>query len=350
MSLDKSNMPLSAKQVSVMDRNGKFNYNHIVQRGLVWERSRKTDLIESMILGYPIPQIYCRRDRDETSKKNSSYVIMDGKQRLTTIASFIQNDWALSFLPAVKYDSYDGEEVEMDISGKTFDELPEELQDKIRDTSINFIYFDAILPSEERELFKRLNAGKPLSAKARLIANCKDLDNILDIGNHVLFQDILTENARSQKSQVAIIMKMWAMLNQQIDEVSFEGKNFNKMAEEVVISAEATMILRDVMDMAHGIFQEMMSFEDKRMKKLAKKFGTETHLVSFVPYLYKAYQDGNDDVENLSRWVEDFFMEQDEMETSQYYLACTSGSAKNDNIKLRDSIISESYNKFFEVA
>lgn len=348
MSLEKSNMPLSAKQVSVMDKNGKFDYNHIVQRGLVWERSRKSDLIESMILGYPIPQVYCRRDRDEASKKNSSYVVMDGKQRLTTIASFIRNEWELSHLNIVKYETFDGEEAEIDISGKTFEELPEEIQDKIRDTSINFIYFDAITPKEERELFKRLNAGKPLSAKARLIANCRDLDKAIQIGQHALFQKVLTENARNQKSQVAIIMKIWAMLNVGFAEVSFEGKNFNKMAEEIVMSEDQTNEIYDVLDMANSIYMNLVDSGDSHKKKIAKKFGTETHLVSFMPIFRQAYRDGNDDIEMLSRWIEDFFSTEDLKETSEYYAACISGSAKNEMIQVRNDWIENSYKKFFQ--
>lgn len=352
MSLDRSNMPLSAKQIFIMNKNGKFNYDHIVQRGLVWERTRKSALIESMILGYPIPQIYCRRNRgeDPTVKRNSTYVVMDGKQRLTTIASFINNEWPLSVMDnIINYTTYDGYENFSDISNMYFDQLPEEIQDKIKDTCLNFICFDDINPAEERELFKRLNAGKPLSAKARLIVNCKDLENIINIGDHSLFKNILSESARAQKTQVALVMKMWTMLNFKIEDISFESKNFNAIVGDREISKEEHQILQDVMDLMNQVYMRLHMSDSKSFQKTAKKFATETHLISFTPFFLQAYKDGYDDVHMLADWIMDFFNEQDAKKangTSEYYDACTKGSAKNENIRARHYAIADSYQKF----
>ena len=52
MSLEKAHMPLTVKQIAIMDKAEKFDFNHIVQRGLVWEHSRKSALIESLIFLY----------------------------------------------------------------------------------------------------------------------------------------------------------------------------------------------------------------------------------------------------------------------------------------------------------
>lgn len=54
MSLEKSSISWSAKQLKNMIANGKIDFDHIIQRSYVWERKRKSALIESMILGYPI--------------------------------------------------------------------------------------------------------------------------------------------------------------------------------------------------------------------------------------------------------------------------------------------------------
>ena len=61
MSLEKSNITWSARQLKGMVMNGKINFNHIVQRSFVWEKSRKSGLIESMIIGYPIPPVFAKR-------------------------------------------------------------------------------------------------------------------------------------------------------------------------------------------------------------------------------------------------------------------------------------------------
>ena len=61
MALQKASIVWSAKQISSMVKNGKINFEHISQRSLVWERARKSNLIESLILAYPVPQVYARR-------------------------------------------------------------------------------------------------------------------------------------------------------------------------------------------------------------------------------------------------------------------------------------------------
>ena len=55
MSLEKASISRSAKQLKNMIASGKIDFNHIIQRSYVWERKRKSALIESMIIGYPIP-------------------------------------------------------------------------------------------------------------------------------------------------------------------------------------------------------------------------------------------------------------------------------------------------------
>ena len=130
MALQKASIVWSAKQISSMVKNGKINFEHISQRSLVWERARKSNLIESLILSYPVPQVYARRIVGEENKKgNSIYFILDGKQRLSTIKEFLNDEFALTKLPPVTYfDDELDEEVSLDISNKKFSELPDGLK------------------------------------------------------------------------------------------------------------------------------------------------------------------------------------------------------------------------------
>lgn len=100
MSLEKSSISWSAKQLKNMIASGKIDFDHIIQRSYVWERKRKTALIESMILGYPIPAVFAKRADDGTGKRGGNiYSIMDGKQRLSTVAQFLNDEFALTELP-----------------------------------------------------------------------------------------------------------------------------------------------------------------------------------------------------------------------------------------------------------
>ena len=158
MSLEKASISWSAKQLKNMIASGKIDFNHIIQRSYVWERKRKSALIESMIIGYPIPPVFAKRSDDGTGKRGGNiYAIMDGKQRLSTVAQFLNDEFALSDLPPVSYmDEANGGECEADISGMKFSELPETLQDHLNSVIFSVTYFDNLSKEEERELFRYL--------------------------------------------------------------------------------------------------------------------------------------------------------------------------------------------------
>lgn len=341
MSLEKSSISWSAKQLKNMITSGKIDFNHIIQRSYVWERKRKTALIESMILGYPIPPVFAKRADDGTGKRGGNiYSIMDGKQRLSTVAQFLNDEFALTELPPVTYmDEGLNTECETDISGMKFSELPEAIQDHLNSVIFSVTYFDNLTKEEERELFKRLNAGKPLSTKSRLLASCSDIEGLLDVGSHELFGDMLTDKARDNKNQVTLVMKAWCMMNKPIKEVSFEGKDFNPMFETASISADERLALDKVFAL---IYDTHLTLAENKEKAVAKKLYTETHMISLVPYFAKAVEKGIA-ANMMADWLVDFF----DSHSEQYDIAAGNGSAKNSNIIARDDILAESFEQFF---
>ena len=62
------------------------------QRNFVWKQKQKSELIESVIMGIPLPLIYLA----ETMEGN--LIIVDGRQRLTTFFHFMDNKFALNGL------------------------------------------------------------------------------------------------------------------------------------------------------------------------------------------------------------------------------------------------------------
>ena len=342
MSLEKATISWSAKQLKVMVMNGKINFDHIVQRSYVWERSRKSALIESMIIGYPVPAVYAKRMENSSNK---IYYIMDGKQRLSTIKEYLNNEFALTELPIVRYvDDATGEECECDISNLTFEELPESLQDHLNSIMFQVIYFDNLTKKEEQELFRRLNAGKPLSVKSRLLASCKDIEGLLDIGSHKLFEEMLTEKARKNKNQIALVMKMWCMINQDIKNVSFESKAFNPMLQKTEIAESEKIEMIETFNLIVDTHDVLIN---NKRKKIAKKLYTETHLVSVVPYFCKSFKNGIS-AEMMADWISEFFNSHDASVSYEYNYACSSGSARNGSIVSRHKALAESYEKFFE--
>lgn len=63
---------------------GNIDLNPAFQRRNAWNDEKRSKLIESIIKGYPIPEIVLAERLD----KKNSYVVIDGKQRLLTLAGF----------------------------------------------------------------------------------------------------------------------------------------------------------------------------------------------------------------------------------------------------------------------
>ena len=109
-----------------------FKHNEIekpeMQRKFVWTSLKSSRLIESIILGLPIPPLFLLEVDD------NRYEIIDGYQRLTTLYNFIEgHPWT-----GIKSDKKNiksrlsRKNVFPEIAGKSFKELPEEYQRKIR--------------------------------------------------------------------------------------------------------------------------------------------------------------------------------------------------------------------------
>jgi hypothetical protein len=65
-------------------RRGNIQLNPRFQRRDAWDQSRKSRFIESLILGLPIPQLVLAADK----RRRGSFIVLDGKQRLLTLAQF----------------------------------------------------------------------------------------------------------------------------------------------------------------------------------------------------------------------------------------------------------------------
>jgi antitoxin component HigA of HigAB toxin-antitoxin module len=70
-------------------RQGNIDLDPAFQRRNAWRDQRRSRLIESFILGFPVPQIVLA----ENPNQRRSYIVIDGKQRLMTIAGLYLPDY-----------------------------------------------------------------------------------------------------------------------------------------------------------------------------------------------------------------------------------------------------------------
>lgn len=142
-------------------QRGKLILQPEFQRHFVWDSIKSSRLIESVLLDIPLPVIYLSQEKD-----NKEYVI-DGQQRLTTFFSFIDGKF-----PDDKEFKLTGLKVFNELNKKTFKELDEDLQDKIRYCKIHAITFKKeSSPDLKFEIFERLNTGA-VSLNDQELRNC----------------------------------------------------------------------------------------------------------------------------------------------------------------------------------
>ena len=111
-----------------------------VQRELVWTKSQKQLLIDSLFKDFDIPKIYFR-DVETAGKR--VYAVIDGQQRLNAIFSFIADDYELP----LDADDVEGEKV----AGKKWNELSSMLQIQF---SISLLMLSISLDTPTRKLTK----------------------------------------------------------------------------------------------------------------------------------------------------------------------------------------------------
>jgi hypothetical protein len=114
------------------------------QRRGVWKTPARAFLIDTLLRGYPVPPIYVRTAQSSDKKKVIREVI-DGQQRIASVLDFMAGKYRLS------------KTLKQTWANKTFPQLPETEQDRIRTYVFATEVFQGIGDPEVLELFARLN-------------------------------------------------------------------------------------------------------------------------------------------------------------------------------------------------
>lgn len=344
LKIEGSSITWTCKQIVKMIDKETISFKNVVQRSFVWERHRMSELIWSIIMGYPIPPIYAERG-ETANDKVKIYDVMDGQQRNTTIYKYLKDEFALTELKPIPYLDEDGKECTVDISGKKFSELEEELQDIIKDATITVKYFDNLEQYQKAEMFRRLNNGKPLSAKNKTLASAKNIEELLNLGSHQLFEEMLTEKSRANKNQAVIVVKAWTMMNRDVEDISFASKDFNPQIEEIEITDEEKVELVNAFNYIVNVHDEL---KENKEKDVAKKLYTETHLISLIPYV-KQSMDNDINESMFAEFLINFFKTENDSDVyAEYMEACSNAIARNASIMARHNALGKSYGEFFK--
>jgi len=142
------------------------------QRQFIWKVDRTSQLIESIIMNVPIPPLYFAEE------ENNKWLVVDGLQRLYSISTFFQNEFALCKLEIIK-----------ELENLKYKDLPPKSKSLLNDgmMRVNVIKRDSH-PDIKYDIFMRLNRGS-------VILNNQELRNCLYRGSlNALAKKLVSDN------------------------------------------------------------------------------------------------------------------------------------------------------------
>ena len=119
------------------------------QREYVWDQTRASKLIESFLLGLPVPGVFLYKERS-----TNKFQVIDGQQRILSAVRFLEG----------RFDNrvFCLKNVNPKWEGKTFQELPEYDQLQLQDADLRATIVQQLDPDDNASvyhIFERLNTG-----------------------------------------------------------------------------------------------------------------------------------------------------------------------------------------------
>lgn len=151
------------------------------QRREVWSRSKKQNLIDSILRQWKLPKFYFLKLSDNPE----SYEVVDGQQRLVTIFEFFENELPLADGTAKQF------------GDRFYRDLPDKISDAFDDYEIEFDEIEEATDEEVKQFFQRLQEGLPLTSSEKLNSiHSKLRDFVMKLTKHRLFSKIVASDRR----------------------------------------------------------------------------------------------------------------------------------------------------------
>lgn len=327
------------------DEKKVLSFEHPIQRkSEQWSDTQKSLLIHSMLANYPVPNIYVlREDSQELDEKNKpvfNYFVMDGKQRLTSVLSYIWGEFPLDEnIPAIII-----EDVEYQIAGKYFCDLDEPVQYEIKRYKFDIIAFEECSNREIEEIFFRLNNSTPLTKSQ--VAKAKVGVEIAELINELLTSKFFTVSCNFSKAQLkasddqkVLIQSM--MLLDTNNVLDFELKDFSEnsileYSESIrgTYTDKQSNILKSAIQYLTDAFPE----KNKQLRKIS---------IPTLVYMADIAEDKEIKPMYFRQWFE-FFTEEDGL-MEDYKTFCSTGSTKLEKVQGRLAVMTKSFCKYHEI-
>ena len=245
---DRTKKQKSGKSIfSKEDRRNQIILDSDFQREVVWKTKQKSELIESVLMGLPIPIMYLYED------KFANLVVVDGRQRLTAFFDFLDERFELTGLKILKK-----------LNGKKFGELAPVYQSKLEDYQLITQIIKPPTPdSVIFNVFDRVNRGGTS-------LNNQEMRNALYQGNSTKLLDIIAKSqefkdATGKSLQAKRMKDKYLILRAIAFYLWSDKKLINKKNEIVEYKGDIDDLLGKTMEYLNFISED-------ELKEIANKF------------------------------------------------------------------------------
>ncbi|MBR1534841.1 MAG: DUF262 domain-containing protein [Ruminococcus sp.] len=278
------------------------------QRDFVYTQKQSSKLIESMLIGIPIPTVYLCQENDET------WSVIDGQQRITSFVFYLENKFPLIGLTEFK-----------DLNGLYFKDLDKPLQKKLKSSSLNAICILKESQELKYEIFARLNQGA-VSLKPQELRNCiyrgscnKMLEELAE-NKHlkVLFHD---ENKRKQYQER--ILRFFALRNftnykSSIMKTMNDYMFLHQNADDTEITNSKTLFNKTI-DIIKQILGETAFFAVNRDSgKVIEKFSGSVYDSIIIPISFFNNHDLMAHADEIRKAIEDLKLNNEQYREDTY--------------------------------
>lgn len=182
-----------------------------LQRKYVWSLEEASRLIDSILLGLPIPSIFL-------AKKEEKRLIIDGYQRIKTVYDYVKGIFSKD---DKIFKLSNSKIINQRWRGKSFIELTEDEQRRIKNTTIHAIIFEQKKPNNDSgmfQIFERINtSGRTLYPQE--IRNCIYQGNynrlLMELNKNEIWRRLLNCNEDTRMNDVENILRYFAIKNLQ---------------------------------------------------------------------------------------------------------------------------------------
>lgn len=324
--MNKSNVNWTLKKIKQMIEGGEVSFNHPIQRKPnQWDELQKSLLIHSIAGDYPIPAIYTIMDEGK-------YQVLDGKQRLTNLIDFMNNNYLLhEATPSVTIGSQ-----EYSLAGKCFEELDTIIKDEITSRTLLIYKFEDVEDDEIEEMFYRLNNGTPLSKDQKTRAKMGvEMATYID---ELLKTEFFSTKTNFSELQLKRSEEQTALLQSLLLLSGVEYSNFSNNEIMDFVIANKGKITEEVKEN----IKKAIAFINEAVPEKNKFLFKKINIPMIIKQSLKAMEQGIT-AKSFGGWLQQF--QKDYKPACKYANFCGAGSVKKEKVLGRLAEMDAHYTK-----